>query len=154
MDKQKRKLIISHLDQKLLPFKHAEKVLRPERGWVYALRNSLNMSMVQLANRLEYSPQSIKAIEKREIEGSITLNSLKSVAEAMDMRLVYAIVPKQESLDKLITERARELAFKIVMRTSVSMKLEDQENSKPRLAALIEEKMQEIKEEMPKYLWE
>jgi hypothetical protein len=54
----------------------------------------------------------------------------------------------------MIEKRAKELAQKIVLRTSNSMKLEDQENSGERIEKAIQEKTEEIKEELPKYLWE
>lgn len=47
-----------------------------------------------------------------------------------DMELIYGLIPNDGSLEALIDRRARELAIKIVSRTSNSMKLEDQENSK------------------------
>ncbi len=70
------------------------------------------------------------------------------------MKLVYGFVPKYESLEEIIENRARELVKEIVNRTSMSMKLEDQENNPKRLQKVIKEKTQEIKAEMPKYLWD
>ena len=49
------------------------------------------------------------------------------------MQLVYGFVPNDGSLDALIERKASELAAKIVHRTSNTMKLEDQENSKDRI---------------------
>lgn len=40
------------------------------------------------------------------------------------------------------------------MRTSHTMKLEDQENTKERIEKAIEERMKEILNEMPKSLWD
>lgn len=154
MDKRNKKLIIEQLDQKFASFKNASTILRPEKGWVNATRTSLNMQLAQLGNKLNTSPQGIKGLENREANGSITLNSLKEAAEALEMKLVYAIIPKDETLEKLVERRAHELARKIVMRTSASMKLEDQENTQSRLFKAIAEKAQEIKDELPKYLWD
>jgi hypothetical protein len=47
-----------------------------------------------------------------------------------------------------------ELATEIVKRTSASMKLEDQENKPDRLKKAVIEKAEEIKFQMPKYLWD
>ena len=69
------------------------------------------------------------------------------------MQLVYGFVPKDGSLDALINRKARELATQIVMRTSQTMKLEDQENSPGRIKKAIEERAIAIKAEMPKMLW-
>ena len=54
------------------------------------------MSLRQLRNRLHISPQSVKEIEDREVSGTITLNSLRDTANAMDMKLVYGFVSKHE----------------------------------------------------------
>ena len=96
----------------------------------------------------------MQSIERREIEGSITLKTLRDVANGMDMEFVYGFVPKDGSLDALIDRKANELATKIVMRTSNTMKLEDQGNSKTRIQQAIKERATTIKNEMPKILWD
>lgn len=93
-------------------------------------------------------------IERREQDGTITLKSLQEAARAMDMQLVYGFVPQDGSLDALIERKAIELATKIVLRTSATMQLEDQRNSAARLEAAIRERAEEIKKEMPRYLWD
>lgn len=153
MDRRKRKLIIEQLDSKLAAFKPAAVIIRPEKGWVNAIRTSLNMPLNTLGLKLDTTPQGIKNLELREQSGSITLNALKEAAEGLDMKLVYALIPKDESLEKMIEQRAYEMAKKIVMRTSASMKLEDQENTNERLRNAIIEKAEDIKDELPKYLW-
>lgn len=40
------------------------------------------------------------------------------------------------------------------MRTSHTMKLEDQENREERLQKAIEDRAEQIKQEVPKYLWD
>jgi hypothetical protein len=44
--------------------------------------------------------------------------------------------------------------MEIVLRTSNSMKLEDQENSKKRIEKSIRSKTEEIMDTLPKYLWD
>lgn len=63
-------------------------------------------------------------------------------------------MPNDGNLEALIDRKAKELATKIVLRTSNTMKLEDQENSKQRIAKAIEERAAIIKKEMPKTLWD
>ncbi len=67
------------------------------------------------------------------MEGTITLRSLKEVAKALDMKLVYDLVPKDATLEDLIHRKAHELAAKIIMRTANTMQLGDQANSPERL---------------------
>ncbi len=107
-----------------------------------------------MGDRLRISPQSVKEIEERETNGTITLNSLRDAANAIDMKLVYGFVSKHESLEQMIEKRAKELATEIVMRTHATMTLENQQNSKERIEKAIAQKTAEIKFEMPKYLWD
>jgi predicted DNA-binding mobile mystery protein A len=112
------------------------------------------MSLQQLSKRLSITKQSMQEIEQREKEGSITIKSLREAAKALDMELVYGFVPVDGSLEELINRKAKELATQIVLRTSNSMKLEEQENSKERIAKAIEERAAVIRNEMPKALWD
>lgn len=98
--------------------------------------------------------QSVREMELREKEGTITLKRLREAADALDMQLVYGLVPKDGSIEKLIDRKARELAMQIVARTSTTMKLENQENTKKRLKKAIEERTETIKNELPKMLWD
>ena len=70
------------------------------------------------------------------------------------MQLVYGFVPNDGSLDALIEKRANQLAKEIVLRTSNTMHLEDQGNSKKRIEKAIKERAEIIKSEMPKILWD
>ena len=150
----KKKLQIEQLESKLSGFNAAQKVVAPPTGWLKAVRVSLGMSLQQLADKLSITKQSVQEIELREKEGTITLKSLRETANALDMQLVYGLVPKDGSIEKLIDRKARELATRIVSRTSNTMKLEDQENTQQRLKKAIEERTAVIKNELPKMLWD
>jgi predicted DNA-binding mobile mystery protein A len=112
------------------------------------------MSLRQLGKRMKITPQSVKEIEVREKNGSISLNVLKQFGSSLDLKLVYGFIPKQNSLEEMIKERAMELAKDIVNRTSVSMRLEAQENNPNRIRKAVKEKANDIALEMPKYLWD
>ena len=103
---------------------------------------------------MSITPQSVWEIEDREKNGSVTLNVLRQVGQALNMKLVYGFIPEQVSLKIMIEDRAKILAKEIVDRTSVSMELEDQKTSDNRLEKAIEEKAQELKTKMPRYLWD
>jgi len=147
-------LIIQQLNRKMLSYTSLKQVAMPPMGWIKAIRNALGMSMQQLGNKLSITKQSILEIEQREKDGSITLKSLKEIAKAMDMQLIYGFVPNDGSLDALIHRKAKDLATQIVMRTSNTMKLEDQQNSNQRIENAIQERVIAIKNEMPKILWD
>jgi predicted DNA-binding mobile mystery protein A len=138
----------------MLGFASLKQVAMPPTGWIKAIRTAIGMSMQQLGNKLNVSKQGVMDIEKREKDGSITIKSLREIARAMDMQLVYGFVPNDGSLDALIEKRATELATQIVMRTANTMKLEDQANSKKRIEAAIKERAAAIQNEMPKILWD
>lgn len=150
----KKKLQLEQLDRKLNQFTTTAAITPPTTGWVKAVRVSLGMSLQQLANKLSITKQSVQEIEKREKEGTITLKTLKDVANALDMQLVYGLVPKDGTLEALIERKAKELAIQIVSRTSNTMKLEDQENSKERIQKAIKERTDVLKNEIPKMLWD
>lgn len=152
--RNKRKLLIEQLDQKLQSFSESRKILVPERGWINTIRTTLNMTMAQLGAKLNITRQGVKKIEESEANGAITLNSLKDVANAMDLKLVYALVPKNGTIDELIQTRAEKLAQKIVLRTNQNMKLEDQGIGDEKIANTIKDLADEIKREMRKSLWD
>ena len=150
----KKSLQLQQLNSKILGFASLKQVAMPPTGWIKAIRTAIGMSMQQLGNKLNVSKQGVMDIEKREKDGSITIKSLREIARAMDMQLVYGFVPNDGSLDALIEKRATELATQIVMRTANTMKLEDQANSKKRIETAIRERATAIKNEMPKILWD
>jgi len=150
----KKSLQLQQLNDKMLAFAALKEVAVPPSGWIKAIRTALGMSMQQLGNRLSVSKQGILDMERREKEGSITMRSLQEIARALDMQLVYGFVPNDGSLDALIEKRATELAIQIVMRTSTTMKLEDQGNTDKRIEKAIRERAEEISAKMPKILWD
>jgi predicted DNA-binding mobile mystery protein A len=149
-----RKLQIGHLDKRYKALPPRSETITPPFGWIKAIRSALGISQQQIANRLSITRQSVKEMEVREKEGTITLNSLRDVATALDMELVYVLVPKDGSLDALINRKAMEMARTLVLRTSQTMKLEDQENTEQRIQKAIEERFTELKNELPKTLWD
>lgn len=150
----KKSLQIQQLNNKMLAFTSLQKVATPPTGWIKAIRNAIGMSMLQLGKRLSITKQSVQDIERREKDGSISIKALREAAKALDMQLVYGFVPNDGSLEALIDRKAKDLAKHIVQRTSNTMKLEDQENSKQRIEKAIEERATIIKNEMPKTLWD
>lgn len=129
-------------------------IIPPPLGWIKSIRTSLGMSLQQLGNKISITKQSVLDIERREQLGTISLKTLRESANALDMELVYSFVPKDGSLDTLIERKAKELATEIVLRTSNTMKLENQEVSKKRIQKAILERTIIIKNEMPKILWD
>jgi predicted DNA-binding mobile mystery protein A len=114
------------LDKRLNNLQNAEVCARPPRGWIKAIREALGMTTAQLAKRLGVVQSRAVAIEKAEGTGSITLDTLERAAQALDCRLVYALVPRKP-LDDLVAGRAEILAKKRLEAAGHSMKLEAQD---------------------------
>jgi predicted DNA-binding mobile mystery protein A len=150
----KKSLQFQQLDRKIADYATLKQVAVPPTGWIKAIRTTLGMSLQQLGNKLSVSKQGVSDMENREKDGSITIKALKEIAKALDMQLVYGFVPNDGSLETLVEKRAMELATEIVLRTSNTMKLEDQGNSHARIEKAIKERAEEIKNEMPKMLWD
>jgi predicted DNA-binding mobile mystery protein A len=150
----KRKLQLQQLNKKLISYSIPEEVTIPSAGWINAIRTTLGISLEQLGGKLSITKQSMKEIEQREAEGSITLNRLKEVAKVLDMEFVYGFVPIDGSLEAMLERKSKEAATKIVMRTSQSMKLEDQEISQKAIEEAIREMADELKNELSKIIWD
>jgi predicted DNA-binding mobile mystery protein A len=125
------------LDERLLPLKPEERFDAPAKGWLRAIREALGMTGVQFAKRLRISPQSAEALEKSEANGKVQLDTLRRAADALDCRLVYAIVPKT-SLEAAVTERARKIALRDLGRVAHTMTLEAQGTGDADLEARIQ----------------
>ncbi len=149
-----RMLTIEQIDKKMQKFAAIADSDLPAKGWIHSIRTALNMSLAQLGKRIKKTAQSVKEIEEREQDKSLTLKRLIEVAEALNLRFVYGFVPEYSSMENLIEKKAMEVAREIVMRTSHTMSLEDQQNSDLRLQNAIKDRARKIKQEMPKFLWD
>lgn len=149
-----RRLVVDHLDRKMAKLSIVRDLNIPSVGWIRSIRKAVRMSLRQLGKRLSISAPSARDIEKREASGTISINALRKAGAALDLELVYGFVPRAGTLEKMIEERAQIIAREIVRRTSVNMELEDQGNSSSRLERALREKTEEIKQEMPRYLWD
>lgn len=116
----------SRLDAKFDSFRPVDRFAGPPKGWIRGVRDALGMSLRQLGERLGMSAPAVKSLEESEANSTITLKSLRRVAEALDCVVIYALVPKT-SLTAMVDQRAREIALRALGRVSHSMALENQE---------------------------
>ena len=149
-----KSLALEQLDKKMKKLSSLREISTPSNGWVNLIRTTLNMSLKQLGEKLNITSQSVKEIEEREADKKITLEKLNEVAEALNLKLVYGFIPKDSSLEKMIKKKALEIARQIVLKTSHTMALENQQNEPARIKKAIKDRAQQIKNEMPKYLWD
>lgn len=124
----------------------------PPEGWLRTVRKALSMSVVQLAGKLGVTRAQVSKTEKEELSGSVTMKTMKKMAEAMGCHFVYAIVPERQ-IDDLIIEQAKRKAKHIVAKTNIHMALEDQLLSDEKIKFEIDRLTQEILKEIPSDLW-
>jgi predicted DNA-binding mobile mystery protein A len=121
-----RNLRLRQLARSLAPFVAARSAVRPDKGWLRAIREASGTSLRELANRMGTSPQSAAQFEKSEAEFRITLKSLRDAANALDCDLVYALVPRSGNVEQLAHAGITEEAAERLLAVEHSMALEDQ----------------------------
>ena len=124
MNANQAALARKQLERRLAPLREMT-LLAPPRGWIKAIRDSLGMTVRQLAARMGVAPSRIPVIEEAEATGSTTLKTLRQVAAAMNCVFVYAFVPI-EPLDDILRKRATQKARKNISRLDHTMRLENQ----------------------------
>jgi predicted DNA-binding mobile mystery protein A len=140
----------AHLDARFKKIRPASQYAAPVRGWIRAVRSALGMSSAQLATRLGIKQPSVIALEQSEVKGTIELATLRRVAEALDCRVVYALVPNKP-LETTVRDRARALVRTRRAAIEHSMLLEDQAVNTKYSAAQLDEF---IRETNPARLWD
>jgi len=153
MNVQNRTIARKQLDQKLESFSVITKSQPPVRGWIRAIRDALGMTGEQLARRIGVQKQRVAALEKGEIAGTATINSVKKAAEAMDCVFVYALVPR-DSLEANVERQALKYAEKIHTAIQHSMVLEQQGLTPYENRQGIEANTAKFVRETPKDIWE
>ena len=113
------------LEHRLAPLRKTDEFARPFRGWIKALREALGMTPTQFAARLGVSRPRIVQLEKDEMNDAVTLRTLRHAAEALDCKLIYALVPNKP-IEDLVRDRAVLVADEQLARTNHTMKLENQ----------------------------
>jgi predicted DNA-binding mobile mystery protein A len=120
-----RQLRAQQIDRMVQPLRSI-KLPRPPKGWIRALREAMDVSSGELAQRLRANRSLASQQEKAEVDDRITLRSLRACADALDCDLVYAFVPRGATIEETLAARARAAASQIVRRVEHSMALEDQ----------------------------
>ena len=111
------------------------------------------MTTTQLARRIGVGQSRAVDIEKSEVSGSLTLDSLERAARALDCVLVYALVPRKP-LQTMVEERATLLARSRVQAARHSMALEDQGVKEPDEFEQIRALARQLAEKPGSQLWE
>ncbi len=126
----------------------------PSEGWLATLRNALGISGAQLGRMMGRTRATISAAEKSEREGGITLQNLSAMAEAMNCKLVYALVPNDGSVSELLEAQALWKAETLVTKASTHMALEKQALQSEERARQVELLAEEMLRERTSDIWE
>ena len=124
----------------------------PKEGWLRTVRKALGMSGAELSRRAAITRARVSRIEKDELAGAVTLKNMEQMAEAMNCRFIYGVVPIT-SVEQTIEDRAKELASKIVSYTDTQMSLEAQDLRKQEIDSEIRRLTEEFKRNMPAKFW-
>jgi predicted DNA-binding mobile mystery protein A len=95
-------------------------------GWIRSLRTALGMSATALAKRLNVSLATLLGYEKAEQSGSISISTMRRIADALDADLIVALIPRR-SVKTTLRERAEAIAREELRAVVQTMRLEDQE---------------------------
>lgn len=131
-------LTLNQIDRRLEGLRAVKDKSKVREGWIKFMRNALGMTINDLANILSLSRIRVMQAERGEIEGKVTIATLKKMAEAMDCELVYSFIPKKD-IRTTIHDKAMAKATDIISSAELHMKLEDQSvggNKKERIERL------------------
>ncbi len=127
---------------------------QPPEGWIVTVRKALGISAAQLGRMVERTRANISAAEQSEQNERITLQTMKTLAEAMGCKFVYAIVPEQGRIEDVLKSQARKKAQAIVSRAHTHMALEKQALRDDQLENEIEILARELLRKPPPDFWE
>jgi len=148
-------LKIKQVDNLLKNIEPARSIKRPKKGWLQLLRSTLGMSTRALAERCGLSQSRISLIEKGEIDGTLTLNTLEKVAEGLDCELVYFLRPKQgQTLEELRERQAEKKAQLLNQYTEIHMSLEQQPTSSAFQKSTQDKIKSDLLQKWPRDFWD
>lgn len=148
----KKKLIREQLDASLQRLSPLLDVTAPPKGWIRAIRDALGMTAKQLANRLGVAQQAVARIEKEELTGSITIKTMRRIAERLDCVFVYGFVPRT-SLEETVARQAKKVAAQRLAQASQTMSLENQALSRRENEQALSDLVDELIRTLPSNLW-
>ncbi len=149
MGKITNKLRRRQLDEKLAKLRGLGKM---PRGYIHEIRESLEMSTYDLAERMGVRQPTVMDIEASEHNGTITLKSLERAAEALGCKLVYALVP-DISLEQMVTAQSRLRAKQMSASVFRTMALEQQTADDSENEMLIAELADDVLRKGKRELW-
>ena len=125
---------------------------RPRIGWIASVRQALGMSKTQLAKRVDITRPSLDELESNELKETITLASMRKIADALGCDVQYIIVPRKP-LEQMIAERALKKASTKLGRVNQSQALEASALDAASLSGTVVDLAKEYEVNRPADLW-
>jgi predicted DNA-binding mobile mystery protein A len=147
------KLRLRQVETAIEPFVALRTLSSPDQGWVRTIRESLGMTLEHLAKRARVSRTAVRSAEVNEARGTIQMNSLRNLANAMDCEVVYALVPRA-SLEAFIKRQAERKANRLIDRVDDTMTLEDQRVSAAESRRQSSELRDQLIQTRPRDFWD
>ena len=147
-----KKLMRQQIQERFKAYEEAGQKPTPPQGWIKTIREALGMSSQVLAKRMGKSRSNVTSMEQSEQRKTISLKSLEQIAQALNCKLVYCLVPI-EPLDKILESQARKVAQKRIALINHSMKLEQQGLTAQQLKQQEDDLVQALLFGSPKKIW-
>jgi predicted DNA-binding mobile mystery protein A len=146
-------LELRQLSDRLGALKESVPLRSPPDGWLKTIRRALGMRTGQLAKRLRVSQPSVVHAEEREVNGTISLQTLRRFANELDCDLVYFLIPRS-SLSQSVERRAELIARAESVAVANSLGLEWQVIPSLAMAEQIDRQKDALIAERPAKLWD
>ena len=111
------------------------------------------MRSAQLARRLGVSQPSVVRAEERELDGSMSIDTMRRFAAELDCEVVYFLLPRT-SLLEAVSRRAEQIARAEAASVARSLGLEWQVVPTPAVGAQIDRLKAELIAQRPARLWD
>ncbi|MGA3373774.1 MAG: hypothetical protein ABSC48_18675 [Terracidiphilus sp.] len=106
MRERERELARKKLDKELKYYRWAGREKNPTPCLLRAIRQALGIPAAEVWRELHVSPSVLFRLEQSERRGTISLNGLDRVAQAMGCKVIYAVVPRDgKTLEDLVEQR-------------------------------------------------
>ncbi|GAO99016.1 helix-turn-helix protein [Caedimonas varicaedens] len=125
----------------------------PSQGWIKTIRMALKMTSKQLGKRIQKTQQNVSILEKNEVEGTITLQSLEEMARVLNCKFYYAFIP-EDSLEERFKKQILKKAQEEMAYISHSMRLENQDTSREEIEHQMKEIARELEQKNTQRIWD
>jgi predicted DNA-binding mobile mystery protein A len=106
MRERERNYARKRLDLEMRSYRQAGREKNPTNGLLRAVRQTMHVPVAEIAEKMGVCKSVVLDLEAREPKNTITLKSMSRMAQAMDCKVVYGIVPNGgKKLEDLVEER-------------------------------------------------